>query len=264
MSAMGEQPPQDPYQPYQGQPGQDQPYQGQPGQDQPYQGQPFGPPPGSQPAYYGGYNPPGWQPPRRRRKHAVRGGLIGLGILVVIAVVGIAVGRTGSKSPAVQVSVPTISVPTISVAPIGAGSKLAEVPVGSAVTLTGISTAEKLAVTAVTVFSHPRPASDLDAVDQGDRLYAVQFRLHNTGSTAYSDAPELGATVLDADGRSYKASFDNVAGCTSFPAGVNIAAGQSSQGCIVLEVPANARITLVQFTLDAGLGPQTGQWKVSS
>jgi hypothetical protein len=229
---MGEQPPQDPYQ--------------------------------GQPVYYGGYTPPGWQPPRRRRKHAVRGGLIGLGILVVIAIVGIVVGRTSSESPQVQVSVPTISVPTISVAPIGAGSKLAEVPVGSAVTLTGINSAEKLAVTAVTVFSHPRPASDLDAVDQGDRLYAVQFRLHNTGGTAYSDAPELGATALDAGGRSYKASFDNVAGCTSFPAGVNIAAGQSSLGCIVLEVPANARITLVQFTLDAGLGPQTGQWKVSS
>jgi hypothetical protein len=261
---MGEQPPQDPFQPYQG-----QPYQGPPGPDQPYQGQPFGPPPGSQPAYYGGYTPPGWQPLRRRRRNALRGGLIGLGVLVVVGVIGVVAVARGSDSPQVQVSVapitvPTISVPTISVSPIGGGSKLAEVPVGSAVTLTGINTSEKLAVTAVTVFSHPQPAGDLDAVDQGDRLYAVKLRLDNTGSTPYSDAPGLGATVVDSAGKSYKASFDDVAGCTSFPAGVNIAAGQSSQGCIVLEVPASARITLVQFTLDAGLGPQTGQWKVSS
>jgi hypothetical protein len=93
-------------------------------------------------------------------------------------------------------------------------------------------------------------------------LYAVQFRLRNTGSRAYSDAPALGAAVLDAAGQSYKSSFDSVADCTSFPASVNIAAGHSSVGCLVFEVPSNARITLVQFTLDAGLGPQTGQWEV--
>jgi hypothetical protein len=158
--------------------------------------------------------------------------------------------------------VPSISVPSISVPSLGAGSKLAAAPVGSAVVLTGINQAEKMAVTAVAVFSHPRGASDLDTAGQGDRLYAVQFRLHDTGSTAYSDAPSLGAAVVDAAGKSYQATFADVAGCTSFPASVNIAAGQSSLGCVVFEVPENARITSVQFTLDAGLGPQTGQWRI--
>jgi hypothetical protein len=158
--------------------------------------------------------------------------------------------------------VPSISVPAISVGP-DTGSKLAAVPVGSAVVLTGIDQTEKMAVTAVAVFSHPKAASYLDAADKGDRLYAVQFRLHNTGSTAYSDAPMLDATVVNAAGKSYKSTFADVAGCASFPASVNIAAGQSSLGCAVFEVPKNARITSVQFTLDAGLGPQTGQWKIS-
>jgi hypothetical protein len=33
-------------------------------------------------------------------------------------------------------------------------------------------------------------------------------------------------------------------------------------GCIVFEVPTRAVITGVQFTLDSGFGPDTGQWKV--
>lgn len=192
----------------------------------------------------------------------MRGGLIALGIFVVIGIVATVVGRTGSASPSVQVSVPAISVPTISIAPIGTGSKLAAAPVGSAVVITGINPAEKMTVTAVKVFGHPQGASDLDAASQGDRFYAVRFRLDDTGSAAYSDAPSLGAAALDAAGGSYKASFDDVAGCTSFPASVSIAAGQSSVGCVIFEVPAAARITTIQFTLDAGLGPQTGQWKI--
>ena len=197
----------------------------------------------------------------------MRGGFIALGTFVIIGIVAIVVGRTSSGSQAVQssvpaISVPSISVPAISVAPVGAGSKLAAVPVGSAVVLTGIDQTEKMAVTAVTVFSHPRGASYLDTADQGDRLYAVQFRLHDTGSTTYSDAPTLGAAVVDTAGKSYKSTFADVAGCASFPASVNIAAGQSSLGCIVFEVPENARITSVRFTLDAGLGPQTGQWRI--
>ncbi len=199
----------------------------------------------------------------------MRGGFIALGTFVIIGIVAAVVGRTSSGSVAAQssvpaISVPSISVPAISVPAVGTGSKLAEVPVGSAVVLTGIDQSEKMAVTAVTVFSHPRGASDLDTADQGDRLYAVQLRLHDTGSTTYSDAPSLGAAVVDAAGKSYQPTFADVAGCASFPASVNIAAGQSSLGCVVFEVPQNARITSVQFTLDAGLGPQTGQWKIPS
>jgi hypothetical protein len=60
--------------------------------------------------------------------------------------------------------------------------------------------------------------------------------------------------------KSFQASLDNVADCGSFPAADHISAGGSGLGCIVFNVPVHARITLVQFTLDSGFGPQTGQW----
>jgi hypothetical protein len=136
--------------------------------------------------------------------------------------------------------------------------------VGSVITLTGNSSGEKMAVAVTKIISHAQPASDFDAPPSGKRLYAVQFRLDDTGSAAYSDSPSNGAAVVDTAGQSYQSAIDNAAGCESFPGTENIAAGDKGLGCIVFEVPVTAKITKVQFTLDSGLGPQTGQWAVRS
>jgi len=90
----------------------------------------------------------------------------------------------------------------------------------------------------------------------------VQFRLRDTGSAAYSDAPSNGAAVVDSAGQSYQSALDTAAACQSFPGSENIAPGSSGLGCIVFEVPESAKIVAVQFTLDSGMGPQTGQWNV--
>ena len=141
-------------------------------------------------------------------------------------------------------------------------SSLATARVGSAITLAGNDDGEKMAVTVTGIISHAEPATDIDTPKQGDRLYAVQFRLADTGSAAYSDVPSNGAAVVDSAGQSYQASLSDAAGCASFPDTENIAAGDTGLGCVVFEVPAGAKITKVQFTLDSGFGPQTGQWDV--
>jgi hypothetical protein len=230
------------------------------GMGEPPQESDQGGPPGSQPAYYGGYSPPGWEPRYGRRRRRLRGAIYAGATAGIIAIIGgifgviFGNGSDSSDNPSIQVSV----------TPFPSASMLAKEPVGSAVVLTGNGAGEKVAVTVVKVFSHPRGATDFDTADQGDRLYAVQFRLDDTGSMNYSDAPSNSATVVDAAGKSYQSSLDDVAGCTSFPATEKIPAGQSGLGCIVFEVPASAQITLVQFTLDSGFGPATGQWTVAS
>ena len=123
---------------------------------------------------------------------------------------------------------------------------------------------EQMAVAVTKVISSASPGDEITAAPAGDRLYAVQFRLHDTGSAAYSDSPSNGAEVVDSAGQSYQASItDTAAGCTTFPASENIAPGSSGLGCIVFEVPKAAKVTAVQFTLDSGMGPQTGQWSVT-
>ena len=136
--------------------------------------------------------------------------------------------------------------------------------VGSTLTLTGNDAGEKMAVTVTRVVSHAQPADEFSSPDPGKRFYAVQFRLADTGTTAYSDSPSNGAAVVDSAGQSYQASIYNVAGCESFPGTENIAAGDKGLGCVVFQVPHGAKITKVQFTLDSGFGPATGQWAVRS
>jgi len=136
--------------------------------------------------------------------------------------------------------------------------------VGSTLTLTGNDPGEKMAVTVTRVVSHAQPADEFSSPDPGKRFYAVQFRLADTGTTAYSDSPSNGAAVVDSAGQSYQSSIYDVAGCESFPGTENIAAGDKGLGCVVFQVPDGAKITKVQFTLDSGFGPATGQWAVRS
>lgn len=134
---------------------------------------------------------------------------------------------------------------------------------GTAITLTGNSSGEQMSVTVVKVISSASPGDEFTSAPAGDRLYAVQFRLRDTGTAAYSDSPSNGAAVIDSKGQSYQAGIaDTASGCPSFPGTENIASGQTGLGCIVFEVPKSAKITGVQFTLDSGFGPQTGQWNV--
>jgi Domain of unknown function (DUF4352) len=214
----------------------------------------FAPPP--QPATQAQYAPAPQYPlppaggPRQRGRHLGRkiiGGIVGL--VAVIIVIGIA---TSSGGHSVKTSGTTA-------ADGGAGTKAARI--GSAITLAGVGAGEQVTVTVVKVIATAEPADEFSGASVGKRLYAVQFRLKNTGRTAYSDAPSNGAAVVDTAGQSYNAQLaGNAVGCPSFSAPENIAAGSSGLGCVTFDVPATAKITQVQFTLDSGLGPETGQW----
>ena len=225
--------------------------------------QPYAPP-GTQPPYPGpkyGYGPQPPQPPQPpRKRHRVRNVVLGAGGLIVAIIVVAAIASAGSPGHTVTTG-QTAASPSVS------GSKAAKpggaAKVGSTITLAGNGSGERIAVTVTKIYRHAQPASSFDDPDTGDRLVAVQFRLTDTGSAAYSDSPSNGAEVVDASGQSYQSALNDAANCPSFPGTENIAPGASGLGCIVFEVPQAAVISKVQFTLDSGMGPQTGQWNVS-
>ena len=256
--SYGQQPYPQGQQPQYGQAGPGQ-YPGQP----PFQGQQYAPA-GPQPPYPGpgnGYGPqPQQAPPRRRKRHRVRNVILGAGGLIVAIIVVAAIASAGSPGHTVTSGQAGTS-PSASVS-AAAKPAAAAAKVGSAIILAGNGSGEQMAVTVTKIYRHAQPASSFDDPDTGDRLVAVQFRLTDTGSAAYSDSPSNGAAVVDASGQSYQSSFNNAVNCPSFPGTENIAAGASGLGCIVFEVPQAAVITEVQFTLDSGMGPQTGQWDV--
>jgi hypothetical protein len=136
--------------------------------------------------------------------------------------------------------------------------------IGSILVLAGHRGGEKMTITLVKVFSHPQPVNSADVPRRGDRLYAVQFRFHNTGRVTYSDYPSNGTVVLDSAGHSYNASRHYITGCRSFVGTERIPVGSSEVRCIVFEVSATARITQVWFALASGTGAQAGLWQVRS
>jgi hypothetical protein len=216
-------------------------------QGQPWQQQDYGPQPQVRYADFPQYPPP---PRRRHTARKVIGGLAGLALVVI----GISVAANSGHSVKTSGAVTGGS---------GSGAAAKTAGIGSAITLTGNSPGEQVAVTVTKTIATATPADEFSGASAGKRLYAVQFRLKNTGSAAYSDAPSNGAAVTDSAGQSYDAQVaGNAAGCPSFAAPENIAAGASGLGCIVFEIPEAAKITRVQFTLNSGMGPDTGQWTV--
>jgi hypothetical protein len=225
-------------------------YEGQPYQDQPHEASPqYGPPRGH--AGVGGGPPP----TRRRKRHWVRPAIIGAAVGGIIAAVTItAIGRltvTTERAVATPTSVARVAAPPPHLA-----------ATGSVLVLAGHRAGEKMTISLVKVFPHPRPAISSDAPPKGARLYAVQFRLDNTGSVAYLGSPPNSATLVDSAGHSYQSSLDHVTGCRSFPETEKIAMGRSVLGCIVFQVPAKARIAKVWFTVASGVGAQSGQWQI--
>lgn len=216
-----------------------QPYQGQ---QPPYRGQ----------QYQGQQYQAGPQQGRRRKRHTGRNILIGF-CGVVVAIIAIAIAAAAGAGSHTLQTTGSSNAPGTKTAPRAA-------QIGSPITLAGNSSGEQMTVTLTKIISNAS-GTDYTSAPAGDRLYAAQFQLKDTGSAAYSDAPSNGAEVVDSAGQSYDAAIaDSVQNCTSFPAAENIATGSLGVGCVVFEVPEHARIVSVQFTLDSGMGPDTGQW----
>lgn len=195
-----------------------------------------------------------WQARRRRRRWIAW--LVIIGVWVVIGAIGAVVSSSGSSDDSGDSGSSVTYNPP---------SGVVHGTAGQALTLYGFQSGEKMSVTLTKVIPAARPGDQFSAPGAGDQLYAVQFRLANTGSVAYNDSPSNGTKIVDSAGKSYSPTFivDSVSGCPMFAAVEQIAAGGSQQGCLGFQIPATAKITAVRFTLDSGLASQTGQWSVT-
>lgn len=182
-------------------------------------------------------------------------------------IAAVAISAAAILAAGCSVESPTVTTSGSSTAPSAAAnpvSSQAPAAVGTTITLTGASAGEKMAVTVVQVFPNATGADEFTTPDAGKQFYAVQFRLIDNGSAAYSDAPDNSAKLVDASGQSYQSDVSSVSQCQSFPGTETIAPGATGLGCVVFQVPTGAQIAAVQFTLDSGFASQTGQWKVTA
>jgi hypothetical protein len=142
------------------------------------------------------------------------------------------------------------------------GSDAETAKVGQPITIKGNEDGSKLQVT-VKKIQNARPTDQFSTVDKGKRLVAVRFRLVNTGTAPYDDAPSNGAKVVDKSGQQYESDifFDNISAGEMLPSSVKLAPKNKALGYITFQVPKRAKITQVQFSMDSGFGG-TAQWNV--
>ena len=233
-----------------------------------YQPAPGYPPP---PA---GYAPP--QPPKRKRRG--RRILLALvGVVVVIVVIVAIAGGSGKTKTASSVSTTAVT-PAASTGAASAdssdsaSSSASSAPsvaakgqaahVGSAIALKGENSGDQLTVTLVAVDPRCTATDGFSTPPSGDSYYCVQWRLTDTGSTAYEDAPSNGTVVIDGAGQQYQTDLvSSVSSGPELPTDTKIAPGSSALGWIVYDVATGATVTQAQFSLASGFG-DTGQWAV--
>jgi len=145
------------------------------------------------------------------------------------------------------------------------GGKSSSKPAGLGDTIdVSDETGVKLAVTLLKVDANVKATDGISTPPAGDVYYAVQVRIKNTASSAWSDAPSNCMVVKDAQGQTFQT--DVVASISSGPqmaAAVNLASGDSALGWIVFDVTKGDKVTQVQFTPLSGIGDDTAQWSLS-
>lgn len=132
--------------------------------------------------------------------------------------------------------------------------------VGDTITLKSNDSGLKVAVTLMKVVPTAK-SSEYSDPEPGNRMAALQIRLKNVGTVAYTDAPTNGASVIDAQDQEHGASILEIElrPALDFP---TIAPGSARVGYLAFEVPKSAKLAKFQFTLDSGYGPQSGEWSL--
>jgi archaellum component FlaG (FlaF/FlaG flagellin family) len=133
---------------------------------------------------------------------------------------------------------------------------------GDTITVTDAS-GVNLAVTLVKVDPAIQATDGFSTPDSGDQYYAAQFRIKDTGSSAWSDSPSNCTVVKDGAGQTFQSTI--VTSISSGPImtdSANIAPGDSTLGWIVFQIPKGDKVTTVQFTPLSGMGSDTAQWTI--
>lgn len=103
----------------------------------------------------------------------------------------------------------------------------------------------------------------------GQRLVSAEFSFANTGTIAVKPSINTDATLIGADGQTYRPDDYASNGCQSFNRITNVAPEQAATGCDVYPVPKGVRIAIVDFAfvvpaiVDADPGKAgLGRWQV--
>lgn len=177
------------------------------------------------------------------------------GIIVLIIIVSVAAG--GNKT---TVTTTASKASGSSNSKSSSSSSTTTAHVGSTVNIGG---SKGLGVTLTQVIDPASGADQYTTADAGKRFVAVDLKIVNNGTAAFSDDANSDVTLIGSDNQSYTADFDSVSECTNFNSGqFTLSPGESSTGCVVFQVPNGVNTAKVQFQTESGFSGSTGEWLV--
>ncbi len=190
------------------------------------------------------------------RRHKI---LTVLGGIVVLSIIAVAVN--GGSKPTVNTTATTANTSKTSSSSSKSSSTASTTAhVGATVDVGG---SKGLAVTLNQVIDPASGADQYTTPDAGNRFVAVDVKIVNNGTAAFSDDANSDVTLIGTDNQSYTADFDDVSECTNFNEGqYTLAPGESATGCVVFQVPDAVNTAKVQFQTQSGLSQSTGEWLV--
>lgn len=112
---------------------------------------------------------------------------------------------------------------------------------------------------------HAKPTLQIFQAGPGKRLVAAKFTIVSTGNATYGDTGNMGAKVIDSTGKVYAAKPGTPTVGESFDLVLNLQPGEKATGWVIFDVPQSAKITAVEYEMDAaGLGlnldERAGKW----
>lgn len=132
-------------------------------------------------------------------------------------------------------------------------------PLGTVYQVTDAS-GNKMTVTLSKVIDPAQGADQFNTPNNGYRFVGAVFTLKGVSGT-FSDDANTDASVIGANGQSYTADFDSIAGYTNFNNGeFNLTPGQTSVGAVTFQVPVGVKVASVQW--GSGFGSSVATWVV--
>lgn len=134
--------------------------------------------------------------------------------------------------------------------------------VGDTVELSGGD--EHIQITLVKVVDPAKSTDEFHTPKPGSRFIAVQMRIVNVNSKAYSGDPMARTVAKDADGQVFEADFSPAHTDVGQPmdSGLTLAPGDKALGVLTFEVPSGVRLVTVQYSTHSFSGGKTAQWAI--
>ncbi len=155
-------------------------------------------------------------------------------------------------------------------APVQAAAKKAAAPlvgpIGTAYSYSGTDNngnSIQMDVT-LTALTDPATGTAYETPNPGYRFVGTTFKLVGVKGT-YSDDANSDAIIIGSNQQTYSPSFDSLANCTNFNAGVfTVTPGQVSVGCVAFQLPNGVSVKSVQWNPNQFGGGSPATWTVSS